>query len=110
MPDALWWRLQRSSPQHVPTDEPASDENRVIASFCQAITQPMDLDALLDRIADATLEQCGADEVSIMLPAPGGHDLRVVTVRGGQREGILGQRVPLGHGIAGRVAVRREHV
>lgn len=74
----------------------------------QAIAHTLDPNVLLDKIADAALAQFEADEASIMLPTDDGEFLYVAAVRGERREALLGNRVPIGKGIAGQVATLRE--
>ena len=74
----------------------------------QAIAHTLDPAVLLDKIADAALAQFEADEVSVMLPTEDGRSLLVAAARGEGRDALLGARVPLGDGIAGWVAARRE--
>lgn len=58
----------------------------------------------MHKVANAALQQCEADEVSILLPTPKRDGLHVALVRGGQRTHLLGEHVPLQQGIAGWVA------
>jgi diguanylate cyclase (GGDEF)-like protein/PAS domain S-box-containing protein len=74
----------------------------------QAIAHTLDPNVLLDKIADAALAQFEADEVSIMLLADDGRSLYIAAVRGEGRDALLGTRMPIGEGIAGWVAARRE--
>ncbi len=74
----------------------------------QAIAYTLDVNVLLDKVADAALAQFEADEASVMLLAEGAEFLRVAAVRGERRETLLGSRVPIGKGIAGHVAAHRE--
>ena len=74
----------------------------------QAIAYTLDPDTLLNKVADAVLEQCQADEVSILLPAREGAELRVAVVRGEGREKLLGTRMASDRGVAGWVAQHRE--
>jgi diguanylate cyclase (GGDEF)-like protein/PAS domain S-box-containing protein len=74
----------------------------------QAIAHTLDPNVLLDKIADAALAQFEADEASIMLLADDGRFLYVAAIRGERRDALLGERVPIGEGIAGWVAARRE--
>ncbi|MBI5910279.1 MAG: EAL domain-containing protein [Betaproteobacteria bacterium] len=74
----------------------------------QAIAHTLDPNILLDKIADAALAQFDADEASIMLLADDGGSLYIAAVRGERRDTLLGTRLPLGEGIAGWVAARRE--
>ncbi|MEK7863022.1 MAG: PAS domain S-box protein, partial [Chloroflexota bacterium] len=74
----------------------------------QTIAYTLDPDTLLNKVADAVLEQCQADEVSILLPAREGAELRVAVVRGEGREKLLGTRMASDRGVAGWVARHRE--
>jgi len=74
----------------------------------QAIAHTLDPNVLLDKIAEAALAQFEADEASVMLLSEDGAFLYVAAVRGEHRDALLGARLPVGEGIAGTVAVRRE--
>jgi PAS domain S-box-containing protein len=74
----------------------------------QAIAHTLDLNTLLDKIADAALAQLEGDEASLMLLSDDASFLYVAAVRGDKRETLLGTRLPVGEAIAGRVAARRE--
>ncbi|TAJ94045.1 MAG: EAL domain-containing protein [Gammaproteobacteria bacterium] len=74
----------------------------------QAIAYTLDPNVLLEKIASAALAQFEADEASIMLLTDDGRSLYVAAVQGGQRDTLLGARVPVGEGIAGWVAARLE--
>jgi signal transduction histidine kinase/DNA-binding response OmpR family regulator len=69
-----------------------------------AIAFTLDSHTILDKVADAALQQCQANKVSILLPTPEGDTLYVAAVRGDRREAILGERIPLDQGIAGWMA------
>ena len=75
----------------------------------KAIAFSSDLNSILNKVADAALQQCSADEVSIMLPTHDGKELYVAVVRGGHTEN-LGEHTPIEQGIAGWVARNRESV
>lgn len=83
-------------------------EMNSIYEFSKAMAQTLDLDTVLQKVADAALEQCEADEASILLPTEHGDELFVAVVCGDNREHILGERVPFGQGIAGWVARHRK--
>jgi len=85
-------------------------ETVAIYELSQAIAFTLDTEAILHKAADAALQQCQADEVSILLPSQTGEELYVAVARGKHREHILGQRVPIDQGIAGWVARNREPV
>jgi PAS domain S-box-containing protein len=84
-------------------------ETVAIHELGKAIAFSSDLNSILNKIADAALQQCSADEVSIMLPTKNGRELYVAVVRGGRTEN-LGEHVPIEQGIAGWVARNRESV
>jgi PAS domain S-box-containing protein len=84
-------------------------ETVAIHELGKAIAFSSDFNSILNKIADAALQQCSADEVSIMLPTKGGRELYVAVVRGGHTEN-LGEHAPIEQGIAGWVARNREPV
>ncbi len=75
-----------------------------IYELTKAVTITTDLNVVVDKVADAAMEQTQADEVSVMLPVQGDDDLYVAAVRGKERDHLLGQRIKAGQGIAGWVA------
>jgi|SRR5579883_670101 len=79
-----------------------------IYELCNAIAFTLDHQTLLNKIADAAMQQCEAEEASIMLPTDGGKKLRVAAVRGESREHLLGERITIDQGIAGWVARHHE--
>lgn len=85
-------------------------ESMAIYNLSTAVSFTLDVNVILNKIADAVLDQCGADEISIMLPTITEDELYVAVVRGEQREGILGQRFPIQKGIAGWVASNCEEL
>jgi PAS domain S-box-containing protein len=85
-------------------------QSLAIYELTQAIAYTLDPTTILCKAADAALEQCQADEVSIMLPTEDGSELYVSVVRGGNRTHLLGDHVPIDKGIAGWVARHREPV
>jgi PAS domain S-box-containing protein/putative nucleotidyltransferase with HDIG domain len=84
-------------------------ETVAIHELGKAISFSSDLNSILNKVADAALQQCSADEVSIMLPTRDGKELYVAVVRGGHEENI-GMHAPIEQGIAGWVARNRESV
>jgi PAS domain S-box-containing protein len=83
-------------------------ETVAIYGLSQAIAFTLDRETLLHKVADAALQQCEADEASILLPTPEGDALYVAAIRGEARSHLLGERVPLAQGIAGWVARQRQ--
>jgi PAS domain S-box-containing protein len=75
----------------------------------QALAFSSDLNQILNKVIDAVMQQCDADEASIMLPTSDGEYLIVAVTRGGHTEHI-GKQIPMGQGIAGWVAQNRETV
>ncbi|MGD1153833.1 MAG: PAS domain S-box protein [Syntrophales bacterium] len=75
----------------------------------QALAFSSDLNQILNKVADAVMQQCDADEASIMLPTSDGKELIIAVARGGHAEHI-GKRIAMGQGIAGWVAQNREPV
>ena len=84
-------------------------ETMAIHELGKAVSFSSDLNSILNKIADTALQQCSADEVSIMLPTKSGRELYVAVVRGGCAEN-LGEHAPIEQGIAGWVARNRESV
>lgn len=76
----------------------------------QAVPFTLDLNGILDEVAEAALKQCEADEVSVLLPTASGDELYVAAIRGEHRAHLLGQRVPMDWTVAGWVACRQEPV
>jgi diguanylate cyclase (GGDEF)-like protein/PAS domain S-box-containing protein len=75
-----------------------------IYELTKVINVSMDADVIANKVADAAMELCKADEVSIMLPTAEGDKLCVAAIRGKGRERLLGKRVGIGEGVAGWVA------
>ena len=84
-------------------------ETVAIHELGKAIAFSTDLNAIMNKVADAVLQQCASDEVSIMLPTRDGKELYIAVARGGHTE-YIGERVPMERGIAGWVASNRETV
>ena len=83
-------------------------ETVALYELSRTIEFTLDLHTILQKIADAALQQCEADEISIMLPTPEGDEFYMAAVRGAHHEGLLGVRVPIDQGITGWVARHRE--
>ncbi|MEK7204321.1 MAG: response regulator, partial [candidate division NC10 bacterium] len=83
-------------------------ETVAIYGLSTAIAFTMDPNTILSRVADAALQQCEADEVSIMLPMPEGNELYLAVVRGERPRPILGERVPVEGTVAGWVVRTHE--
>ncbi len=83
-------------------------ETTTVYELIQAIAFTLDSEAILNKVAEVALQQCEADEVSIMLPTEQGDELYVAVARGERAEHIVGKRAPLEQGVAGWVARYRE--
>lgn len=84
-------------------------ETVAIYELAQMITQTLDPQAVVNKLADAVVKQTGADQVSVLLPVnDGSGELYVAAARGQRREHLIGQRVPVEHTISGWVARERE--
>jgi PAS domain S-box-containing protein len=79
-----------------------------IHELSQTIAQTLDLDAILNKAADTVLQQCEADEVSILLLTPEKDALYIAAVRGKENRKLVGQRVPIDQTISGWVSRNRQ--
>lgn len=66
------------------------EETTAVYELSQAVAFSLDSNTILNKVADAVLQQCEADEVSILLQTPKRDGLYVALVRGGQRTHLLG--------------------
>ncbi|HLA28966.1 MAG TPA: response regulator [Syntrophales bacterium] len=96
--------------RHLRMENMQLKETVAIHELGKAIAFSTDLSDILSKVADAAIQQCDADEVSIMLPTRDGKELYVAIVRGGGHSSYIGERVPLDKGIAGWAARNREPV
>jgi PAS domain S-box-containing protein len=85
-------------------------ETVAMNELIQTVASSLDSKAILRKVADAALQQCRADAVSIMLPTESDKELCVSVAQGEGAENILGLRVPIEEGIAGWVARHHETV
>jgi len=81
-----------------------------IYELTKTIAFTMDLDIGLNKCADAAVQQCHADEASVMVLTDQDASLYLymAAVRGAGRQHLLGQRIPVGQEIAGWVALHGE--
>jgi len=97
--------------RHVQLENLQLRETVAIYELAQTITHTLDPQTVINKLADAVLRQTDADQVSVLLPVNDDtDDLYVAAVRGADRNGMLGQRVPLDHTISGWVAREREPI
>ena len=85
-------------------------ESMAIYDLATTVCSTLDINVILNKIADVVLNQCEADEMSIMLPTSTKDELYIAIVRGEQNKGILGERIPIQKGVAGWVASNREEL
>lgn len=83
-------------------------ETVAIYELSQAMASSLDLNVILNKIVEAAIQQCEAEEASVMLPTPDGNELYLAAIVGENRKPLLGQKVPIDCGIAGWVARHRE--
>ena len=83
-------------------------ETVALYELSRTIEFTLDVKTILEKTADAALQQSEAEEISIMLPTPEGNKLCIAAVRGTHHQGLLGECVPIDQGIAGWVARHRE--
>lgn len=76
-------------------------ESLAIYEFSQMMAFTRDGETILNKVLDAAMQQCQADDASIMLVTAGDTHLEVAMARGANWEQLRGKRVPLTHGIAG---------
>lgn len=76
-------------------------ETAAMYELSQALSLTREANTILQKIADFAVQQCGADEVSVMLPTRQGDELYLAVVRGEHYAGLVGERVPIERGIAG---------
>ena len=101
--------LRAMEVRHLRMENMQLHETVAIHELGKAIAFSSDLSDILSKVADAALQQCGADEASIMLPTRDGKELYVAVIRGGHGS-HTGERLPLDQGVAGWVARHREPV
>jgi PAS domain S-box-containing protein len=86
-------------------------ETVAIHELATLVSFPFNIQMILNKLLDAALQQCQADEGSIMLPAEDGkNQLYVAAARGKHMEQFIGTRVPIEDGIAGWVVRNRQSV
>ncbi len=68
----------------------------------------LELDDLLRELIGRVREALAADTVVILLLSEDGSELAVRAAHGLEQEVLAGVRIPMGRGIAGRIAARRE--
>src|SRR6185503_11667749 len=79
-------------------------ETVAMNELIQAVAVTLDPDTILEKVADAALQQCHADEVTVMVPTENAQELCVQVTRGEGGGAVLGERISVEKGIAGWVA------
>lgn len=90
--------------QHLQKENIELRGTMAVYELTKVINVSMEADVIANKVADAAMELCRADEVSIMLPTAKGDKLHVAAIRGKGRERLLGKQVGIGEGVAGWVA------
>lgn len=100
--------LARSAQAARAEAEVAAQRVRALQRVTDAALAHLRLDDLLRELLARIREVLGVDTVAILLLAEDGADLVVRAAHGLEEEVALGMRIPVGRGVAGRIAVRRE--
>jgi PAS domain S-box-containing protein len=87
--------------------EAAAQRIRDLQRVTETALSHLDLDDLLRELLGRIREVLGADTVVFLLTTEGGQELLVRAAHGLEQEVAEGIKVPLGRGIAGRIAARR---
>jgi signal transduction histidine kinase/DNA-binding response OmpR family regulator len=98
------------SMRHLRLENVQLRETVAIHELTHALAFTLDLDAILNKVIDAALQQTGGDEASILLPTPEGNEFLIAVMRGGRREELVGQHIPMDRGIAGWVAQHHQPI
>lgn len=86
-------------------------ETVAIHELATLISFPFDIQTILSKLMDAALQQCQADEASIMLMTENDkNSLDIAVARGKHLEEFVGTRVRIDDSIAGWVAQNRQPV
>lgn len=93
----------RPDPPAPPPAPRTVDPDAVLA----VIERSLDRERLLPWLLATAREALGADGGSLMLHDPHGEELFLAAAEGLSRDTLLTTRLPLGEGVAGRVAARR---
>jgi FixJ family two-component response regulator len=83
-------------------------ETLALYELSKAISVTLDPITILNKLTEAAMHQCNADEVSVMLPTSDRKELYVAAALGEGRQHIVGKRMPIEAGIAGWVATHGE--
>jgi PAS domain S-box-containing protein len=80
-------------------------EAEVLAELTRSINAALDVDAVLQRVADGAKELCSSDEAAIALREPGAEAVVIRYWAGMPNRGDRDVRIEAGHGIGGLVLV-----
>jgi len=81
--------------------------HRKLQGITDVLLRHLELDDLLRELLEAVREAVGSDTATLLLPTSDGNNL-AIRAAVGEEEGVIGEiRVPLGKGVAGRIAAER---
>lgn len=83
-------------------------EMLAVYELSMAMAFSLDRETILQRTAEAALQACHADEVSILLPQADGEEWYIGTAAGENRDHLIGHVIPLEQSIAGWVIRHQE--
>jgi PAS domain S-box-containing protein len=81
---------------------------RALQAVMESALSHLDLQELLRQILGRLLETLQVDNAAILLVSEDGRDLIVYSARGPEEEVIGTARIPMGRGVAGRIAASRQ--
>ncbi len=92
--------------------QPEAETSRLALLYevAEHVNSTLDLDVCLDRIIDGAYRIFQAEKVSLMLLDEGLQELRIGAARNVPEDLMASIRVPLGHGLAGKVAESGEAI
>jgi signal transduction histidine kinase len=93
-----------------PGDDAGTKRLRAVHYVMEAALAGPKLEAVLENVTRRVREVLATDTCTVLLVSDDGRELRVVASSGLEEEAWGAVRVPMGHGIAGRVAQSREPV
>jgi PAS domain S-box-containing protein len=87
--------------------EVAVTRYRKLQGVTDVLLRHLELEELLRELLEAVRGAVGSDTATLLLPTPDGKNL-AIRAAVGEEEGVVGEiRVPLGKGVAGRIAAER---
>ncbi|MEW6350508.1 MAG: response regulator [Thermodesulfobacteriota bacterium] len=83
-------------------------ETVAIYELTKALSFSSDLNTVLNKVAEAALQQSDADGSSVLLPTADGEHLYVAATGGKHGKAVLGERSRIGDSISGWAAMKKE--